>query len=266
MTPTTGFDSRRFKATAARLGPLYRWARRGRALARYLSRRPHDPDFRAFSHFAERRGLFLDVGASIGQSALSFRLYNRAAPILSVEALPSHRGDLRFVKRAIRDFDFRIAAAADSDGAAVLHVPVWRGYELPAEASLRREDAAAVLERLRREGAAEDELRLDEVAVQRLRLDELGLAPDFVKVDVEGAELGVVHGLLETIAAHRPLLMLERSEAIEELTATLTPLGYRPFAYDSEADLLRAFEGQPALNVFFLVEEDFSNAPLPRDP
>lgn len=265
MTPTR-FDPKRFKAAVSRLGPLYRWARRGRALGRFAARRPHDPDFRAFRHFAARDGLFLDVGASIGQSALSFRIFNRRAPILSVEALPSHRGDLEFVKRAIRRFDYRIAAAADADGTAVLHVPVWRGYELPAESSLRREDAQAVLDRLRNEGAADSELRLDEVEVQRRRLDELGLAPAFVKIDVEGAELGVVRGLLETISTHRPLMMVERSESVEELAWLLAPMGYSPFAYEPERDVLQPFTGQDALNVFFLVEEDCALAPLQRDP
>lgn len=265
MTPTR-FDPRRFKAAASRLGPVYRWARRGRAFGRYLARKPHDPDFRAFRHFTGREGLFLDVGASIGQSALSFRVFNSAAPILSVEALPSHRGDLEFVRRAIPRFDYRIAAAADVNGTATLHVPVWRGYELPAESSLRREDAVAVLDRLRAEGVSEDELRLDEVQVERRRLDELGLAPAFLKIDVEGAELGVVRGLLETLATHRPVTMVERSESIEELAWLLAPLGYKPFVYDARSDVLRGFEGQESLNVFFLVEEDFAMAQPQRDP
>ena len=265
MTPTR-FDSRRFKAAASRLGPLYRWARRGRALGRYLARRPHDGDFRAFRHFGGREGLFLDVGASIGQSALSFRVFNRKAPILSIEALPSHRGDLEFVQRTIPRFDYRIAAAAAEGGTATLYVPVWKGYELPAESSLRREDAVAVLDRLRAEGASGDALRLDEVEVERRRLDELELTPAFVKIDVEGAELGVVRGLWETLAAHRPVMMVERSDSVGELAGLLAPLGYSPFAYDQRRDVLRSFDGQDSLNVFFLTEEDCALAPVERGP
>jgi len=263
---STRLDPRRLKATVSRLGPVYRWARRGKALGRYLARRPHDPDFRAFRHFGGRDGLFLDVGASIGQSALSFRVFNSRAPILSVEALPSHRGDLEFVKRAIPRFDYRIAAAADVNGTATLHVPVWRGYELPAESSLRREDAVAVLDRLRAEGATEGELRLDEVQVERRRLDELELAPAFLKIDVEGAELGVARGMRETLAAHRPVTMVERSESTEELAELLAPLGYSPFVYDARQDVLRGFRGQESLNVFFLVEEDRATAPVQPGP
>jgi hypothetical protein len=74
-------------------------------------------------------GLFLDVGASIGQSALSFRIFNREAPVLSLEPLPSHRSDLRFVRRVIRGHRFMIAGAAEKSCRATLYVPMLGSYE-----------------------------------------------------------------------------------------------------------------------------------------
>jgi FkbM family methyltransferase len=241
------------KAAASRLGRPYRWARRMRAFARYVARRPHDPDFAAFGHLPGE-SLFLDVGASIGQSALSFRIFNRRAPILSLEPLPSHRDDLRFVRRIIRGHRFLIAGAAEKSCQATLYVPMLGAYELPAESSLSHRDALAVLKRLEAEGANPKRLHLNEVEVNLRRLDELNLDPAFIKIDVEGAELGVIKGLLGTLEASRPTIMIERSERIGELVEILAGLGYEPFVYDHEHGSFHDYVGQETLNVFFLAD------------
>lgn len=244
------------KIAVARLGPVYRWARRLRALSRYVAGRPHDPDFAAFRKIAGE-GLFLDVGASIGQSALSFRIFNKASPILSLEPLPSHRSDLEFVRRVIQGHSFMMAGAAEETRRATLFVPMLGAYELPAESSLRRQDAAAVLARLEKEGIDPDRLRLNEVEVELRRLDELELAPSFIKIDVEGAEVEVLEGLRETIARSHPALMLERSERIDQVIDLLVGgAGYRAFVYDQVAGELRPYEEEPTVNVFFLRELD----------
>jgi FkbM family methyltransferase len=230
---------------------VYRWARRARAVGRYASRRPHDPDFAAFGQLGGE-GLFLDIGASIGQSALSFRVFNRSAPILSLEPLPSHRNDLRFVRAVLRGHSFLIVGAAEESRRATLYVPMLGSYELPAESSLNRADATAALERLEAQGVSPRQLHLKEVGVDLRRLDELELSPAFVKIDVEGAELGVVKGLRETIERCRPALMVERSERIEEVIELLGTNGYEPFVYEQAGRDFRPYRGQPAVNVFFL--------------
>lgn len=244
------------KVAVARLGPVYRWARRLRAYSRYAARRPHDPDFAAFGQIAGE-GLFLDVGASIGQSALSFRVFNKTSPILSLEPLPTHRKDLEFVRRMIRGHSFMMAGAAERSCRATLYVPMLGGYELPAESSLRREDAEAVLARLRGEGVDPARLRLNEVEVELRRLDELELEPSFVKIDVEGAELEVLQGLRETIDRSQPALMLERSERIDQVLELLVDgAGYSAFVYDAGRGELRPYELEETVNVFFLREQN----------
>lgn len=244
-----------FKPFVARMGPVYLWARRMRAVARYAARRPHDPDFSAFGVLSGN-GLFLDVGASIGQSALSFRIFNRESPILSLEPLPSHRGDLGFVRKVIRGHRFMIAGAAERSSTATLHVPMLGSYELPAESSLRRQDAVAVLDRLEAQGTNPKRLWLKEVEVDLRRLDDLELNPSFVKIDVEGAEIGVLRGMSDTIRRSRPVLMIERSDRFEQVAELLNGDGYRAFAYDAEAREFRPYREQRAVNVFFLPDGD----------
>jgi FkbM family methyltransferase len=200
----------------------------------------------------EVEGLFLDVGASIGQSALSFRVFNRSSPILSLEPLPAHRNDLRFVRRVLDGHDFMMVGGAEQSAKATLYVPTIGHYQLPAQSALNREDAAAVLDELAAEGAGRRRLKLTEIEVDLRRLDELRLSPAFVKIDVEGAELGVLKGLSETIARCRPTFMIERSERVGEVVALLGEAGYDAFVFDAPAAELLPYEGQAAINLFYL--------------
>lgn len=227
-----------------------------RALGRYAARRPHDPDFAAFAELPGD-GLFLDVGASIGQSALSFRIFKRRSPIVSMEPLPWHRGDLHFVQRVVRRHRYLILGAAEESRRAILYVPVLGAYRLPAQSALTREDAAAVLDQLEAEGASRERLWLEEVEIELRRIDELNLDPAFVKIDVEGAELSVLSGMRETIERCRPPLMIERSERIDKVIELLAERGYEPFVFEPVDHEFRPYNGQAAVNVFFLpIERD----------
>jgi FkbM family methyltransferase len=243
------------KAKIARFGPAYRWARRLRALFRYLARRPHDPDFAAFAKLPGS-GLFLDVGASIGQSALSFRVFNRRSPILSLEPLPGHRGDLRFVGQVIDNHSYMMVGASEASRTATLFVPTMGSYELSAESSLDRGAAAAVLERLADEGADRDRLALLEIPVELRRLDDLELDPSFVKIDVEGAELEVLNGMRETLSRSQPVLMIERSDRFPQVAAQLHDAGYEPYLYDALIGEMRRYSDEQTVNVFFLPSRD----------
>jgi len=64
---------------------------------------------------------------------------------------------------------------------------------------------------------------------------ELGFVPDTIKIDVEGHEVKVIRGLLETLNRHEPLIFLEvhpkririEHERAEELAEIFSRLGYR---------------------------------------
>jgi FkbM family methyltransferase len=236
----------------------YPLARRAWQISRYALRRPitHSEDFAAFARFPERTGLFLDVGASSGTSAMTFRVFNRRNPILSIEPNAILERELRVVKRIVPRFDYRIAAAGDERGTMTLFVPFYRGVALTAYSSSSRDDL--VHER----GGLRDRLgdrvesphfHIGEVTAELLPLDDLALSPDFIKIDVEGAELRVLRGLSDTLERSRPLLLIERSGEFEAIRDLLAASGYLPYTFQRDVGRFVAFEAvPPGVNVFFL--------------
>jgi FkbM family methyltransferase len=134
----------------------------------------------------------IDVGAHRGDL---LREMVRLAPggrHLAYEPLPEFAASLR------RDFptvEVREAALGDEPGeASFVHV-----RDRPAYSGLRERELPV--------GVATEEI---EVRVERLD-DTLpdGFRPEFVKVDVEGAELQVFRGALETLSRYKPTIWFE---------------------------------------------------------
>ena len=245
----------RLRRVLLRSERAYRLSRRGYLLARYVARRPHEPDFAAFAALAGRTGSFLDIGANAGQSALSFRLYDKRTPILSIEANPYHAADLRFVKRIVRGFDYRLVAAGETDGSVTLHVPTYRGIPITGEASVHLDHAARSWWMSEHLGTADhDRFAVSEQRVALRWLDALRLHPASVKIDVEGFELPVLRGLTETFERHRPAVMVERNPRTGDVAAHLEGLGYRAFVFDARAGRFTPYREQAAQNLFFFAD------------
>lgn len=234
---------------------LYSAARRAAILARYARKRVHEPDFEFFRG-RDGTGLLLDIGANAGQSAFSFRAVNKG-PIFSIEPNPGHERDLKMVARFVKDFEYRMCAVGAEPGRATLYVPVYGRIELTGEASLLADDAARGfwVESHTADNASEIELR--EIDVEVIRIDDLGIAPAWVKIDVEGAEMHALRGMEKTLAEHRPVVMVEGSDtSYSELRPWLAERGFQPYGYDAATGKLFEKGDIPTLNIFFVHSDD----------
>jgi FkbM family methyltransferase len=219
------------KVMLTRYPKAYDSLRRPYAAARFWMRRPHDPDYGVFALFPECRGVFLDVGANAGMSALSFRIYNRTSPIVSIEPNPFHEDDLRFAGRLAKSLTYRMWAAGREDDTMELHVPVYRNVPLTTEASLLAQavtDSPSLRARLGSRMDTDD-FEIATCVVPVRPLDSLNLDPAFIKLDVQGFEHEALLGLEATLRRAHPVLLIETPG--EEVRSFLSGLAYDAFTY-----------------------------------
>ena len=91
--------------------------------------------------------------------------------------------------------------------------------------------------------------------VQRVQLTTLdaycearGLAPDFIKIDIEGAEKDAIFGSEAVIRRHAPIFMVEVTRDHEEVYAFMERMGYDVY----EEDLTLASGKELIFNQFFI--------------
>jgi FkbM family methyltransferase len=226
-----------------------------RSLAARVLKRPHDPDFRALSLFPDIEGaLYLDIGGNRGQSIEAILMFTHHSCIWSFEPNPllSEKLERRFRNQgrvSINGFGL-----GDQDGAFKLYVPYYKKWMYDGLASLKREHAADWL-RDRMYRYREEHLTIKEVDCRIRRLDDFapsldrGLAPFFIKLDVQVYELEALMGGERTLRRHEPILLIESPD--QETLGFLSALGYQPFTYE-DGQLKRGALG--TVNTFFLTE------------
>ena len=180
--------------------PVGRAAIRGRAAVELLRAPKEELGALANDQLAERLvtrlcapgRMFLDVGAHIGSIVAAVARHCPTARIVAVEAIPEKAARLR---RKFPKAEVHCCALAEREGEAAFFV----------------DEARSGYSSLARGGGS----RLREIRVPLTRLDTLmrGADVDLVKIDVEGAELGVLRGAEALMASARPAVMFESGPA-----------------------------------------------------
>lgn len=203
---------------------------------------PHDRSYLGFAHFAVPGGLFLDIGANNGITALGIHKVLPGYRIFSVEADTSHRPALERARRRIPQFEYRMIGAGDVAKDLVLYTPRLDGWPIHA---LTSSDLDYLKISVARDFGARRALRAryDQRTATCMPLDQLGLSPDVIKIDVEGSELPALTGLSATIDRQRPVIMVEFTPGFFDRTAQfLDAKGYESFIYDDSRNVFRSFE------------------------
>lgn len=205
----------------------------GQRLGRSLIKKPHEKDFRALAMLNELKAqedfVFIDIGANRGQTIDSVRLYKNYK-IYSIEANTLLAKKLK--RQRVRDNRLEILnyAMSDTVGQSTLYIPKYRNYLFDGLASMIRDEAFTWLDESRIYGFSKKLLSIVEMRVPTTTLDDLNLAPDFIKIDVQGAEMAVLRGARETLQKHKPILLVELPTHEAE-GRFLAMMGYQPYYY-----------------------------------
>ena len=91
---------------------------------------PHDKSYRALRHFiaATPSGLFLDVGANDGISALSFRKFDKDYKILSLEPNFKLEEDLKKIRLTDPHFEYKMVGASSKATRLQFFVQIGRAH------------------------------------------------------------------------------------------------------------------------------------------
>jgi FkbM family methyltransferase len=185
-------------------------------------RRDHEALATIFAAALAPDACCVDVGAHSGDVLAEIVRIAPRGRHIGFEPLPAHAAALR---QRLPEVEVREVALGDTPGSApfvhVLDRPGWSGLKgrpTPDGEAARTETI--------------------EVTVQRLD-DALpaGYAPALIKIDVEGAELGVLEGARATLTAHHPLIVFEHGlgsadhygTSPDDVHGLLTGLRYRVF-------------------------------------
>jgi FkbM family methyltransferase len=180
-------------------------------------------------------GDFVDVGAHVGMYTVAAAKAT-SGRVLAFEPNPSARAQLagNLTLNGCRNVLVVPKAAGDVPGRALLHVPATPD---PSFSSL---DPGRF---------AEGEPIDVEVTTVDAEVAAAGLRPAVVKIDVEGGELQVLGGMSGTIAAHRPVVLVEVSESsARELAQRLD--GYSGFRVGRRLEPLES--GRGLFNALFV--------------
>jgi FkbM family methyltransferase len=202
------------------------------------TRSPHEDDFHFFRNCPAEAGPIMDVGANLGQSAVSFRCVCPDRAIESFEPNALLEPGLKYVKQhLLNNFTYHMVGLSNGAADMKLFVPYVDGKPYFEESSIERDqfDKPWVRERLQSYGSA---VSFKEIIVPLVTADSFRLSPSIVKIDAEGHELSVLEGMKETILRSRPVFMIENND-YHRVTPLLAQHGYEAFSYDAKENHLR---------------------------
>lgn len=214
----------------------------GNSRASYILGTPKPELQKAMQLYMKPGMVVYDIGANVGfQATISARIVGPAGSVLCFEPLPANADQIEYNAR-LNDFKNvqvrRIALGnVDSQETFLLSDESTWGALSSAAPGVPRQIG---------------EIKVDVRNLDALRARESLPAPDWIKIDVEGAECAVLDGADATIREFRPILVIELHKTNVEIAERLRKLGYF-FTSLEGPDPVETAPGNP--NVFAVPEE-----------
>ncbi|MGA9583170.1 MAG: FkbM family methyltransferase [Allosphingosinicella sp.] len=178
----------------------------------------------AFARLIPKGGTVIEVGGHIGYISMYFAsLAGPKGRVIVFEPGPNNHKYLHRNIAGLDNVEWVDRAVSDEEGTVTFYCDNLTGQNNSLVSDFKVLEANAG-----RTGIA---LERAEVTVKATTLDafcaDRGLVPDFIKIDVEGAELLVVRGMKSVLRSARPRLMIEKNDEDEEgLESELIAAGY----------------------------------------
>lgn len=204
--------------------------------------------------YIKEGAVVLDIGANIGTHTVAFaRLVGSGGTVIAAEPQPLVHQVLTTNVILNGHCHVRTLNAAVGADPGELHVT-----RVPPGAAVNH--GAFSIDH--------DVFRTGSEAVPIVTIDGLRLSQcDLIKIDVEGHELGVLNGAVETLERCRPVLYLENNrtdERASQLTAWLYDHGYVPYWHVANYFRKSNFNSKP-LNIFSGTPPESNQLALPTD-
>jgi FkbM family methyltransferase len=183
----------------------------------------------------------VDIGSNDGTS---IRMIKRHQPKVRIVAIDP----IRKPSVSISNFEYLEVALGKSFCRREIYVPTVKGHRLTQYSSFEATDLLTSV--AHDSQIALSEITLDTKDVRVITLDSLSLEPFFIKIDVEGAELEVLEGSIETIRSFKPAVLVEiqnqiRYGAIQDFFSRVNYINVRTDLHESTNgtfDLIDSFD------------------------
>jgi FkbM family methyltransferase len=181
-----------------------------------------EPELLHLDEFVASAGTAIDIGANVG-----LYTYALAKRFKRVYAFEINHGITREIEQYNPgNIELIHSGLSSKAGAAKLFIPVAGGLVMAGWGSLNRDNLPG----------AEKFIEID---TELKPLDDYGIADaDFIKIDVEGHEVEVLHGAAATIERSRPMVLIElKKEHVAEVDAWFLRLDYKHCRLEDFADV-----------------------------
>jgi FkbM family methyltransferase len=221
-------------------------------LSFYLNK-VHEPDFNAFKLICDDRPqLFLDIGANVGMSALSFFTLKPDAQVISFEPNPINYPYLDRLLNKFQDFQYIKSGLGDQAGVIDFYYPIYNGKEMTALGACDYQKAQSWLNKDTVYFFDASKLKIEKITIKINTLDSYELRPEFIKIDVEGFEYQVLLGGQQTIKQNRPVLLIEGVAKTDKVHNLLQEWDYDIYRFYHHKFYLNQFD---CANNFFVPKE-----------
>ena len=215
------------------LAPTPFWRRKYAILSRLGET---NPEIQLVRSLCAPDRLSLDIGADVGEFAIAMAAASRG--VIAFEPRPTQARELSAMFDAV-GAAVRVETTALSDRAGVT---AMRVLDLaPGRSTIDHDN-----ELNDTDGSAVHTIDVPVTPLDALQLDDVGL----VKIDVEGHELAVLRGAVETLRRNRPTLVIEAEErhhrgTVAAITEFLAELGYTgSFELDGVRQPIEEFDAE----------------------